>query len=679
LRRDDTYEHGVYVECRILKFDIVRRKIDVSLRPSRIQGDLDDDPEPRTGDVVHGFVVVTNKKGCFVRMSRNVEGRSTIKEMCDGFLPNPEAAFPAGRLVVVKVKNTSFVQKQEDSSKDAVRLLVDLDMRESVLLQQQENRLVFGDISKGEKYKGTVQRVEDYGVFVQIDESNVCGLTHVSECSDDFVKNLSTLFNPGDRVKVLVVKKDEEGQKVGFSMKASHFVDDDDSSESSIDSDMKENVDMETLPDPLADMDDDDDDDDDKIENEEDENNCDDENLAKKLASKMGSENHDGDRYSSDSTDSEVDDDSSSEEGANWKTKVLDTDVGFSWGPSALQTTRPDTVGGDPESSDDGDSDPDTDDDQDDGPSKSHNSRKRQAQKRREEQETSRREIALADGTADENPETAGDFERLLAGEPNNAELWIRYMAFHLSLADVPAARKVADKALERIEFRQEREKLNVWSALLNLEYKYGSDKTFVAAVDRACKQNNSKQVYLRACEILESDLKDSCLKDPNAVARVDDLFVTMCRKHKTKKKAWLAHLQYLLKQSRHQEAHALMKRAMLSLAPYKHAETMSKFAQMEFELGSPERGRTLFDGLLVRYPKRLDVLFVYLDKEVKYGTIDHARSILETKVQESKLSDKQMKSLFKKWYKLEEDHGTEDSRDHVKESARTYVSSGRK
>ena len=47
---------------------------------------------------------------------------------------------------------------------------------------------------------------------------------------------------------------------------------------------------------------------------------------------------------------------------------------------------------------------------------------------------------------------------------------------------------------------------------------------------------------------------------------------------------------------------------------------------------------------------------------------------MLEKKVNERKLSDRQMKSLFKKWYRIEEEHGTEESREHVKESARAYV-----
>jgi rRNA biogenesis protein RRP5 len=57
-----------------------------------------------------------------------------------------------------------------------------------------------------------------------------------------------------------------------------------------------------------------------------------------------------------------------------------------------------------------------------------------------EEQEISQRETALADGMADKNPETAANFEHLLASDPNRSEHWIQYMAYHLSLADIASA-----------------------------------------------------------------------------------------------------------------------------------------------------------------------------------------------------------------------------------------------
>ena len=664
--RDDHFPNGKYVVCRVLKSIPKQSVVDVSLRSSREEGDLDEDEAPREGDTVQGYVVRTNKKGCFVRLARHIEARVTLKELCDGFLPNPEASFPMGRLVVGKVKEVRDAPKKSKGSKDPVKIQVDLDMRESTLLDS-EKKLSFDDVELQDKYKGTVTRVESYGVFVQLENSKLSGLVHMSECSDNFIKNLQAMYDPGDLVKILVIKKDNEARKLGFSMKASHFQDDEDSDDDSSmgdSSDDDDEINMDVDKDDMSeDLD------------------SDDENFASKLAAKMqkgkdndensssGSEDDDEDQNSADDSDDESGSDSDSDSESDNKAKrqsPLDTDVGFEWGTGGQQAK---TVSDDEDSSDDSDTDGDDEEEDNEGKSSSHNSRKKHAQRRQEEREISRRETALADGTADENPETAGDFERLLAGDPNSSELWIRYMAFHLSLADISSARAVADKALSRIDFSQEREKLNVWTALLTLEHKYGNEKTLQGTIDRACGQNNPKQVYLRACEILEKDLSSE-----EAITTANNMFTKMCKKFRSKKKVWLAHLQYLLKQSRHQEAHALLKRALLSLAPYKHAETMSKFAQLEFEFGSAERARTVFDGLVLKYPKRLDLFFVYLDKEVKHGSVKAARALLEQKVGERKLSDKQMKSLFKKWYRMEEQHGDEDTMEHVKDSARNFV-----
>ena len=75
--------------------------------------------------------------------------------------------------------------------------------------------------------------------------------------------------------------------------------------------------------------------------------------------------------------------------------------------------------------------------------------------------------------------------------------------------------------------------------------------------------------------------------------------------------------------------------------------ELISKFAQLEFRHGAPERGRTgapatarsthplnmrdslvtpctaVFDGILSNYPKRVDVWSIYLDMEIKIAEIE--------------------------------------------------------
>jgi rRNA biogenesis protein RRP5 len=51
-----------------------------------------------------------------------------------------------------------------------------------------------------------------------------------------------------------------------------------------------------------------------------------------------------------------------------------------------------------------------------------------------------------------------------------------------------------------------------------------------------------------------------------------------------------------------------------------------SKFSQMEFKYGEPERGRTLFEGIVSHHPKRLDMWSIYLDMEAKHGDVSNAR-----------------------------------------------------
>ena len=650
--------------CRVLSGVPSKPMVEVSLRGCRVEGDTDDDEMPEVDETIQAFVVDTNKKGCFLRLGRQVEGRVILKELCDGFLPDPAASFPTGRLVVGKVKGITKTNKAN------CKFTVDLDMRESVLLDTQK-KLKFEEIEVGSKFKGTVTRIEDYGVFVRIENSDVSGLVHKSECSDNYIKDLAHLYDPGDLVKVVALKKDDEKKQLGFSMKASLFEDDDDSDDDDDEASMSDAGSEDHVRDESG---------------NQDVLDSDDEFFATKLAAKM---KRDGEGVSDDdeemaethdTSDSESESDSSSEdesdsEEKSKQAKGLDTNVGFDWGGPAASTkpTRKSSMDED-----------DVDDSSEEGENEdalhksSHKSRRKQAQRRREEQEIARRETALADGTADENPETTGDFERLLAGNPNSSELWIRFMAFHLTLADIPAAREVAERAFKRIEFRQEREKLNVWCALLTLELKYGSAASLQDAVDRACQHNNPKQVYLRICEIMEKEVTHS---SPDSTERTDEMFRKMTKKFKDKKKVWIAHVEYLLKSGRHEEAHALSKRALGSLAAYKHVETMSKFAQLVFEYGSAERARTLFDGLLLKHPKRLDLFFVYVDKEKKHGEIDTARSLFQRAVNPQssvssmmKLSDRQMKSLFKKWFTFEEQCGTDETQGRVKLAARAYV-----
>ncbi len=72
-------------------------------------------------------------------------------------------------------------------------------------------------------------------------------------------------------------------------------------------------------------------------------------------------------------------------------------------------------------------------------------------------------------------PQTAAEFEQLVLASPNSSLVWVQYMAWHVQACQYGAARAVAARAVERISFREETERLNVYLAWLNLENAFGS------------------------------------------------------------------------------------------------------------------------------------------------------------------------------------------------------------
>ena|ERR1700761_6914909 len=62
---------------------------------------------------------------------------------------------------------------------------------------------------------------------------------------------------------------------------------------------------------------------------------------------------------------------------------------------------------------------------------------------------------------------------------------------------------------------------------------------------------------------------------------------------------------------------------------PSTDLKTISRFAQLEYKLGDPERGKTLFEGIIDSHPKRLDFWSVYMDMEAGQKQIQSLRSVV--------------------------------------------------
>ena len=73
------------------------------------------------------------------------------------------------------------------------------------------------DISAGEVLQGRVAEVRDFGAFVWLDDGKK-GLIHISEISDDFVKDIHNRVKPNQKVKIKVLSVKEDG-RIELSLK----------------------------------------------------------------------------------------------------------------------------------------------------------------------------------------------------------------------------------------------------------------------------------------------------------------------------------------------------------------------------------------------------------------------------------------------------------------------------
>ncbi|KAI9885781.1 MAG: hypothetical protein M1823_002410 [Watsoniomyces obsoletus] len=213
-------------------------------------------------------------------------------------------------------------------------------------------------------------------------------------------------------------------------------------------------------------------------------------------------------------------------------------------------------------------------------------------------------------------PQSSADFERLLLGEPDSSYLWLQYMAHQLSLSEVDKARSIAERALNSISISEQAEKLHIWIGLLNLENTYGTEASLDSVFKRACQYNDPLDIHERLISIY---IQSSQLE------KADELFQAAIKRFSAQSQGlWLNYATFLMTtRNEPDRARALLPRATQSLPSHIHLELTSKFAQLEFRSpnGTPERGRTFFEGLFSTWPKRLDLWNVLLDLEIKLVT----------------------------------------------------------
>ncbi|OBT77441.1 hypothetical protein VF21_04208 [Pseudogymnoascus sp. 05NY08] len=489
---------------------------------------------------------------------------------------------------------------------------VQLSLKSSVVDNDYVALISLNDLEVGQTITGKIRKVEDFGVFIVVDGSmNVSGLCHRSEMAESRVTDVKKLYSEGDAVKAKVLKIELDKRRVSFGLKASYFKDQSESDEE-MDDGIEDGMEGVQLGS------------DDDVDSEDDDFG----NLGRVNASAA---------LSGDDSDSDMED-------APQQPSGLPLEAGgFNWNASTL---------------DDADQQIGVDSDEEGLASAS----KKKAR---------RKPLIKVDRTGEldaNGPQSTSDFERLLLSEPDSSQLWIEYMAFQVKLSELAKAREVAERAIRTINMREEAEKMNVWIALLNLENAYGSDDTTEEVFKRACQYNDAFEIHERLTSIYIQSGKHT---------KADELFQVLIKKFSQYPNAWYnyAHfLHYTL--SSPDRASALLPRAIQSLPSHNHLSLTIKFAALEFHSphGSPERGRTTFEGVLSTFPKRLDLWNQLLDLEIQQGDEGIVRALFERVARSKDLKPKGAKAWFKRWSEWEGKHGDAKSQEKVKAKAVEWV-----
>ncbi|MCH7703248.1 MAG: S1 RNA-binding domain-containing protein [Planctomycetes bacterium] len=200
----DVVSEGQTVEVKVLKVDLERGRISLSMKhatPDPWNGVEDRYPE---GTSLKARVVRLANFGAFAELESGVDGLIPVSEMSWTHGVRPDKMVEVGGMVDVVVIRM-----------DAAERRIALSMKR---VQPDPWDGVFEGFAKGSVVTGKITRLADFGAFVEL-APGVEGLVHISELSPQRVNRCEDVVQPGQEVKVRVLKVDAGKRRIGLSIK----------------------------------------------------------------------------------------------------------------------------------------------------------------------------------------------------------------------------------------------------------------------------------------------------------------------------------------------------------------------------------------------------------------------------------------------------------------------------
>ena len=196
-------------EFKIVKFNELRQNIVVSRKAIMSENsdvnkkEIFDSIEK--GMEIDGIVKNITDFGAFIDLGSGVDGLLHITDITWGRINHPSDKLSIGDKIKVKI--------------------IDIDVDKSRLslgtkqLSQNPWDKIQDNFKEGDKVKGKIVNIMNYGVFIEIEEG-IEGLVHISEFSwTKHIKHPADIYKVGDKVETIILSIDQENKKISLGVK----------------------------------------------------------------------------------------------------------------------------------------------------------------------------------------------------------------------------------------------------------------------------------------------------------------------------------------------------------------------------------------------------------------------------------------------------------------------------
>ena len=209
MRPSDILSVGQEVEAVVLGVNKEEQKISLGLR--QLEANPWDEIEKKftIGSRVKGTIRNMTAYGAFVELEEGIDGMIHVSDLSwTRKINHPSEVFKKGDEIEAEVI---------DIDKTNQRISLGIKQLSEDPWKNIDQKYKIGDL-----VKGNVTKLASFGAFVQL-QDDIDGLVHISQLSEDHVAKVKDVLKVGQEVEARVIKVDKVERRIGLSIKAANY------------------------------------------------------------------------------------------------------------------------------------------------------------------------------------------------------------------------------------------------------------------------------------------------------------------------------------------------------------------------------------------------------------------------------------------------------------------------